>query len=152
MGVKTLVCCWSVAPHSVAGCTASRVCRRACSGGDSSATDVALSCWYLYSVAVMSLSAVCITDALKYLWHSDGLLPVKAVLVIVQVSLDGLGVSVLLLMMLGSCCRSAWRVGCGTVCGMRDVGIVVDHRTCLLARSSKPYAAEQKVGRVTVNE
>ena len=76
----------------------------------------------------------------------------KVVLVMLHVSLESLGASVLLLMMLGSCCRSAWRVGCGMVCGMRDVGTVVDHLTCLLARSSKPYAAEQKVGRVTVNE
>ena len=30
--------------------------------------------------------------------------------------------------------------------------MVVDQRTCLLARSSSPHAAEQKVGRVTVNE
>ncbi len=76
----------------------------------------------------------------------------KTVLVMVQVSLDGLGASVLLLMMLGSCCRSAWRMGCGMCCGMSDVGTVVDHLACLLARSSKPYAAAQKVGRVTVNE
>ena len=40
---------------------------------------------------------------------------------------------------------------CGICCGMSDVGTVVDHLACLLARNNRPYAAEQKVGRVTVN-
>ena len=35
--------------------------------GESSAADVARSCWYMYSVAVMSLCTVCITDSLKCL-------------------------------------------------------------------------------------
>ncbi len=43
-------------------------------------------------------------------------------------------------------------MGYGICCGMSDVGTVVDHLACLLAMSSRPYAAEQKVGRVTVNE
>ena len=76
----------------------------------------------------------------------------KAVLVMLHVSLESLGAYVLRLVMLGSCCRSVWRVVCGICCGMSDAGMVVDHLTCLLARSRRPYAAEQKVGRVTVNE
>ena len=44
--------------HLVAGCMASRTCSRAWSGGESSAADVALSCWYRYSAADMRLCAV----------------------------------------------------------------------------------------------
>ena len=71
-----------------------------------------------------------------------------------HVSLEGLGASVLRLVMVGSCCKSAWRMGCGICSGMSDgdAGMVVDHLACLLAISSRPYVAEQKVGRVTVNE
>ena len=79
--------------------------------GESSDAEVARSCWYLYSVAVLSLCTVCIMDSLKCLWHSNGLLPVKAVLVMLQVSLEGLGASELRLMMVGICCRNDWRVG-----------------------------------------
>ncbi len=57
---------------------------------------MALSCWYLYSDVVMSLSAECNTDALKNLWHSVGLRHVKVGLVILHVSLESLGASVLL--------------------------------------------------------
>ncbi len=112
--------------HAVAGCTASRIWRRAWRGGESSAADVARSCWYLYSVAVMSLCNVCSTDSLKCLWHSDGLLLVKAILVMLQVSLEGLGASELRLIMVGICCCSAWRVGCGICWGMSAEGMVVD--------------------------
>ena len=41
---------------------------------------------------------------------------------------------------------------CGICCGMMDAGMVMDHLVCLLASSSRPYAAEQKVGKVTVKE
>ena len=102
---------WPFFSHAVAGCTASMVWRRAWRGGESSDADVARSCWYLYSVAVISLCTVWIMDSLKCLWHSDGLLPVKAVLVMLQVSLEGMGASELRLMMVGICCRNDWRVG-----------------------------------------
>ena len=35
---------------------------------------------------------------------------------------------------------------------MRVFGMLVDHLACLLARRSRPYAAELKVGRVRVKE
>ena len=65
-----------------------------------------------------------------------GLWPVKAVLVMLQVSLENMGASVLLLIVVGICCSRAWRVGCGICCGMRSDGMFVDHMACLLARSS----------------
>ena len=92
------------------------------------------------------------TDALKILWHSVGLLPVKAVMVMLQVSLESLGSIVLLLIVVGIWCSRAWRVVCGICCGMSAAGMFVDHLACLLARRSRPYADELKVGRVTVNE
>ena len=73
-------------------------------------------------------------------------------LVMSHVSLENLRVVVLLLIVVGIWCSRAWRVECGTCCGMSAVGMVVDHMVCLLARWSRPYAAKQKVGRVTVNE
>ena len=100
----------------------------------------------------MGLSTVRSTDALKILWHSVGLLPVKAVLVMLQVSLEGLGSIVLFLIVVGIWCSRAWRKGCGTCCGMSAAGMFVDHLACLLARRSRPYVAELKVGRVTVYE
>ncbi len=67
-----------------------------------------------------------------------GLLPVKAVLVMLQVSWDNLGAFVLLLIVVGICCSRARRVSCGIYCGMSAAGMMVDHVACLLARSSKP--------------
>ena len=64
------------------------------------------------------------------------MLPVKAVLVMLHVSLENLGSSVLHLIVVGICCSSAWRVGCGICCGMSVAGMFVDHMACLLARSS----------------
>jgi len=92
------------------------------------------------------------TDALKILWHSVGLMPVKVVLVMLHVSLEGLGSIVLLLIVVGIWCSRAWRMGCGICCGMSAAGMFVDYLACLLARRSRPYAAELKVGRVTVYE
>ena len=89
------------AVQTVAGWIASRTWRRAWRGGDSSAADVALSCWYLYSDAVISLSTVWRTDALKALWHSVGLMPAKAVLVILQGFLESLGSTVVHLIVVG---------------------------------------------------
>jgi hypothetical protein len=131
---------------------ASRTWRRAWRGGDSSSADVALSCWYLYSDAVMSLSTVWRTEALKALWHSVGLMPAKAVLVMLHGFLEGLGSTAVPLTVVGIWWSRAWRVGCGICWGMSVAGMLVDHLACLLARRSKPYAAELKVGRVTVNE
>ncbi len=104
--MKVTVLFWPSFSHAVAGCTASMVWRRAWRGGESFDADVARSCWYLYYVAVTSLCTVCIMDSLKCLWHSDGLLPVKAVLVMLHVSLEGLGASELRLIMVGICCRN----------------------------------------------
>jgi len=106
----------------------------------------------MYSDAITSLRTVWSTDALKALWHSVGLLPVKAVLVMLQVFLESLGSVMVLLIVVGIWCSRAWRMGCGICGGMSAVGMLVDHLACLLARRSRPYAAEQKVGRVTVNE
>ena len=43
-------------------------------------------------------------------------------------------------------------MGCGICGGMSAAGMLVDHLACLLAKRSRPYAAKQKVGRVTVTE
>ena len=91
MKVTVFVCSPTV--HAVAGWTASRACSRAWRGGESYVVDVALSCWYLYSDAVMSLRAEWSTYALKNPWHSVGLRPVKVELVMLQVSRDSLGAS-----------------------------------------------------------
>ena len=106
----------------------------------------------LLSRVVISLSTVWRTDALKAMWHSVGLLPVKAVLVMLHVFLESLGSIVVPLIVVGIWWSRAWRVGCGMCWEMSDVGMLVDHLACLLARRSKPYAAEQKVDRMTVNE
>ncbi len=79
-----------------------------------------------------------------------GLRPVKDVLVMLQVSLESLGAYVLLLIVVGTCSSRAWRVSCGICCGMSATIMFVDHLVRLLARSSRPYAAEQKVGKVIV--
>ena len=81
-----------------------------------------------------------------------GLLPVKVVLVMLQVFMESLGSIVLPLIVVGIWCSRAWRVDCGMCGEMSAASMLVDHLACLLARRSKPYAAEQKVGRVTVNE
>ena len=107
-------------------------------GGDSSAADVARSCWYLYSDAVMSLSTVWRTDALKALWHSVGMMPTKAVLVMLHGFLEGLGSTTEPPTVVGIWCSRACRVGCGICWGMSVAGMLVDHLACLLARSSKP--------------
>ena len=59
---------------------------------------------------------------------------VKAGLVMLQMSLESLGASVLLLIVVGS---SARRVGCGICCGMSATGMLVDYLAYLLARSSR---------------
>ena len=66
-GVKVTVFARSSAVHLVAGWMASMTYSRAWRGGESSTADVAMSCWYLYSVAVMSLYVVWSDDALKSL-------------------------------------------------------------------------------------
>ena len=74
----------------------------------------------------------------------------KAKLVMQHMSRDSLGASVLPLMVVDICCRSALRKGCEMVCGISVSGMRVDHLVCLLARGSRPYDAELKVGRVRV--
>ena len=69
-----------------------------------------------------------------------------------HMSRDSLGASVLPLMVVGVCCRNAFRKGWGMDCGMSVSGMLADHLACLLARRSRPYVAELKVGRVTVKE
>ena len=61
---------------------------------------------------------------------------------------DSFGASVLLLMVVGSCYRSALRKGCEMVCGMSVSGMLEDHLACLLVMRSRPYAAELKVGSI----
>jgi hypothetical protein len=100
----------------------------------------------------MSLYVVYSAYALNNLWQFLGRWPVKARLVMQHMSRDNLGGSVLPLMVVGACCRSALRKGCEMVCGMSVSRMLEDHLACLLARRSRPYAAELKVGRVRVNE
>ena len=69
-----------------------------------------------------------------------------------HMSLDSLGAYVLPLMVVGICCNSALQMGGAMVCGMRVSGMFAIHIACLLAIRSRPYAAEQKVGRVRVKE
>ena len=76
----------------------------------------------------------------------------NAELVMEQVSRDCLGGSVLPLMMVGVWCSSALRMGWGMAWGMSASGMFVAHLACLLARRSRPYAAELNVGRVRLKE
>ena len=69
-----------------------------------------------------------------------------------HMSRDRLGASVLSLMVVGICRRSALRKGCEMVCGISVDGMLVDHLACLLAQRSRPYVAELEVGRVRVKE
>ena len=69
-----------------------------------------------------------------------------------HMSRDILGASVLTLMVVGVCCRSAFRKGWEMVGGMSVSGMLADHLACLLARRSRQYVAELKVGRVAVKE
>ena len=76
----------------------------------------------------------------------------KAMLVMQHMSRDNLGVSVLPLIVVGLCCRSALRMSWAMVWGIRAFGMFDVHLVCLLAKRSRPYAAELKVGRVRVKE
>ncbi len=73
-------------------------------------------------------------EALNIRYHSVGLRPVKVGLVMLQVSRESFGASVLLLTVVGICCSNAWRVRCGMCCGMSSTGMMVDHLVCLLAK------------------
>ncbi len=68
------------------------------------------------------------------------------------VFMESLGSIAVPLIVVGIWWSRAWRVGCGMCGGMSDAGMFVDHLACLLARRRRPYVAEQKVGRVLVNE
>ena len=69
-----------------------------------------------------------------------------------QMSRESFGGSVLPLMVVGICWRSVLRMGWGMVWGMSASEMLAAHLACLLARSSRPHAAELKVGRVKVDE
>ena len=69
-----------------------------------------------------------------------------------QASLDSLGAFVFVRMVVGVCCRFAWRMLWVMTDGMSDSGMLVVHLACLLARRSMPYATVLKVGRVMVKE
>ena len=73
-------------------------------------------------------------------------------MVMQHMSRDNLRASVLPLMVMGICCRRALRMGWEMVWGMSVSGMLVDHLACLLARRSRPYAAELEAGRVRVKE
>jgi hypothetical protein len=77
---------------------------------------------------------------------------VKARLVMHHMSRDSLGASMLPLMVVGICCRSALRMCWAMVWRMSVPGMLDDHLACLLAKRSKPYAAKLKVGRVRVKK
>ena len=76
----------------------------------------------------------------------------KAKLVMQHMSRDSLGASVLPLIVVGICYKSALRMGWAMVWGMSVSSMLVDHLACLLTKRSRPYAAELKVGRVRVKE
>ena len=69
-----------------------------------------------------------------------------------QVSLDSLDVSMFVLMIVGVCRRSAWRIYWVMMVGISESGMLVDHLVCMLARRSSPYDTMLKMGRVVVNE
>ena len=59
-------------------------------------------------------------------------------LVMMQTSLEYLGAFVFDLIVVGVCCRIAWRMVWVMNVGMRVSGMLVDHLVCLLARRSRP--------------
>ena len=69
-----------------------------------------------------------------------------------QASLESLCAYVFVLMIVGVCCRIAWRMVWVIMVGMSRSGMLVDHLVYLLARRSRPYVAVLKVGRVMVKE
>ena len=117
----------------VPGWIVSRICRRACSGGESSLTIVALSCLKRYSVAVVSLSVACMPEALKVLKLSVGRSPDKAGLVILHVSLEGLGSCVFDRIIVGICLSKVCRILFAMEVGMSVSGIFVVHLACPMA-------------------
>jgi hypothetical protein len=69
-----------------------------------------------------------------------------------QASLESLGASVFVLLVVDVCCRIAWRMVWVMMVGMSESGMLVDNLVSLLARSNSPSATMLKVGRVVVNE
>jgi len=67
-------------------------------------------------------------------------------------SLDSIEASGFVRMVVGVCCRIAWRMLWVKTDGMSDYGMLVVHLVCLLARRSRPYASVLKVGRIMVKE
>ena len=69
-----------------------------------------------------------------------------------HMSRESFGAFALLLKVVGICCKSAWRMVWEMVWGISASGMFADHLACLLARRSRPYAAELNVCRVRVKE
>ena len=67
-------------------------------------------------------------------------------------SLESLGMSVFILMIVGVCYKIAWRVVWVMMVGTSESGMLVNHLVYLQARRNMPYAAVLKVGRVVVKE
>jgi hypothetical protein len=59
-------------------------------------------------------------------------------LVMLQASLEYSSAFVFDLIVVGVCCRIAWRMVWVMNAGMRVSGMLVDHLVCLLARRSRP--------------
>jgi len=66
-------------------------------------------------------------------------------------SLESLGAWVFVMMIVGTCCKMAWRMDWVMLVGMSVSEMLVVHLVCLMARS-KPYVAVLKMGRVLVKE
>ena len=56
-----------------------------------------------------------------------------------QTSQDSLGAYVLALIVVGICCRIAWRISGATMEGMSAYGMLDVHLVCMLARRSRSY-------------
>jgi len=69
-----------------------------------------------------------------------------------QASLESLGAYVFVLMIVGVCCKIAWRMVWVMMVEMIESGMLVEDLVWLLARRSRPYDAVLKVGRVVVKE
>jgi hypothetical protein len=66
--------------------------------------------------------------------------------------LESLDAFVLVLTIVGVCCRISWRMVCVMMVGMSGSRMLVVHLACLLARRSRPYVAVLKVSRAVVKE
>ena len=69
-----------------------------------------------------------------------------------HMSRESFGAYVLVLMVVGICYRSDWRMGWEMVWGISAFGMFAYHLACLLSRRSRPYDAELNAGRVRMKE